>query len=146
MTLKVSHQFAAGDVRDKMARVFGDKITEKTNGEIKFRYYPAKSLYKPKEQWDAMRMGALDMAVGNVLGSNLFNSVIIAVDDLFYTQGPLLAHIDPGHLVSAFVAIMMTGVAVVGFLYRPHRIRHIIGWASVTLLALFLFNALMQYQ
>lgn len=63
MTLKVSHQFAAGDVRDKMARVFGDKVTEKTNGEIKFRYYPAKSLYKPKEQWDAMRMGALDMAV-----------------------------------------------------------------------------------
>lgn len=38
LTLKVSHQFAAGDVRDQMARVFGDKITEMTNGEIKFRY------------------------------------------------------------------------------------------------------------
>jgi TRAP-type transport system periplasmic protein len=63
MTLKVSHQFAAGDIRDKMARVFGDKITEMTNGEIKFRYYPAKSLYKPKEQWDALRQGALDMSV-----------------------------------------------------------------------------------
>lgn len=63
MTLKVSHQFAAGDVRDKMARVFGDMVTERTNGEIKFRYYPAKSLYKPKEQWDAMRMGALDISV-----------------------------------------------------------------------------------
>lgn len=63
MTLKVSHQFAAGDVRDQMARVFGDMVTEKTNGEIKFRYYPAKSLYKPKEQWDALRKGALDMSV-----------------------------------------------------------------------------------
>ena len=63
MTLKVSHQFAAGDVRDQMAKVFGDKVTEKTNGEIKFRYYPAKSLYKPKEQWDALRKGALDMSV-----------------------------------------------------------------------------------
>ena len=61
--LKVSHQFAAGDVRDKMARVFGDMVEKKTDGEIKFRYYPAKSLYKPKEQWDAMRMGALDLAV-----------------------------------------------------------------------------------
>ena len=38
-------------------------VTEKTNGEIKFRYYPAKSLYKPKEQWDALRKGALDMSV-----------------------------------------------------------------------------------
>lgn len=62
MTLKVSHQFAAGDVRDKMARVFGDMVTERTKGQIKFRYYPAKSLYKPKEQWDAMRKGALDMS------------------------------------------------------------------------------------
>jgi TRAP-type transport system periplasmic protein len=63
MVLKVSHQFAAGDVRDRMARMFGDMVTKKTNGEIKFRYYPAKSLFKPKEQWDAMRMGALDMSV-----------------------------------------------------------------------------------
>jgi len=63
MMLKVSHQFAKGDVRDQMARVFGDKVTEKTDGAIQFRYYPAKSLFKPKEQWDAMRMGALDMAV-----------------------------------------------------------------------------------
>jgi TRAP-type C4-dicarboxylate transport system substrate-binding protein len=63
ITFKVSHQFAAGDVRDQMARVFGDMVTQKTNGEVKFRYYPAKSLYKPKEQWDAMRKGALDLSV-----------------------------------------------------------------------------------
>ncbi len=63
MVLKVSHQFAQGDVRDRMARVFGDMVTQKTNGGVKFRYYPAKSLFKPKEQWDAMRKGALDMAV-----------------------------------------------------------------------------------
>ena len=63
MTLKVSHQFAAGDVRDQMGRVFGDMVTKRTNGEIKFRHYPAKSLYKPKEQWDAMRKGGLDMSV-----------------------------------------------------------------------------------
>jgi TRAP-type transport system periplasmic protein len=62
MTLKVSHQFAAGDVRDKMGRVFGDMVTKKTNGEIEFRHYPSSSLFKPKEQWDAMRKGALDMA------------------------------------------------------------------------------------
>ena len=58
MTLKVSHQFAAGDVRDQMGRVFGDMVTKRTNGEIKFRHYPAKSLFKPKEQWDALRKGA----------------------------------------------------------------------------------------
>jgi TRAP-type C4-dicarboxylate transport system substrate-binding protein len=63
MTLKVSHQFAAGDVRDKMAHVFGDMVTEKTKGDIKFRYYPASSLFKAREQWDALRKGALDISV-----------------------------------------------------------------------------------
>lgn len=63
MTLKVSHQFAEGDVRDRMGRVFGDMVTKKTAGAIKFRHYPASSLFKPKEQWDAMRKGALDMSV-----------------------------------------------------------------------------------
>ena len=63
MTLKISHQFAAGDVRDRMAIVFGEMVTKRTNGEIQFRDYPAQSLYKAKEQWDAMRKGGLDMAV-----------------------------------------------------------------------------------
>jgi TRAP-type C4-dicarboxylate transport system substrate-binding protein len=62
MTLKVSHQFAAGDVRDQMGRVFGDMVTEKTKGEIQFRHYPAQSLFKAREQWDAMRKGGLDMS------------------------------------------------------------------------------------
>lgn len=63
MVIKVSHQFSVDDVRDEMARVFGDMVTKKTNGEIKFRYYPSESLFKAKEQWDAMRNGAVDMSV-----------------------------------------------------------------------------------
>jgi cation:H+ antiporter len=94
----------------------------------------------------AVRLAALDMAVGNVLGSNLFNTVIIAVDDLFYSSGPLLADVDTSHAATALTAIMMTGLAVVGFLYRPHRIHHIIGWASVTMLALYLFNTYVQFR
>ena len=93
----------------------------------------------------AVRMGALDMAVGNVLGSNLFNTIIIAVDDVFYTHGPLLSFVDSSHVVSAFIAIMMTGAAIVGFLYRPHRIYNIIGWTSIMMSVLFLFNAYVQY-
>ena len=63
LVMKVSHQFALGDVRDQMARAFGDRVEKNSNGEIKFRYYPCKALFKPKEQWDAMKKGALDMSV-----------------------------------------------------------------------------------
>lgn len=63
MRLKVSHQFAEGDVRDVMAKVFAEKVAQKLGKEVEFRFYPASSLYKAKEQWDAMKQGVLDMSV-----------------------------------------------------------------------------------
>jgi len=62
-TLKVSHQFAEGDVRDQLVRVFAERVSAKLGKEFNFRIYPASSLYKPKEQWDAMKQGALDLSV-----------------------------------------------------------------------------------
>ncbi|MDD4887858.1 MAG: sodium:calcium antiporter, partial [Thiomonas sp.] len=53
----------------------------------------------------ALKLRALDMAVGNLLGSNLFNAVIIAVDDVAYRQGPLLEHVSPLHAVTAMSAV-----------------------------------------
>ncbi len=35
----------------------------------------------------ALRMGAVDLAVGNILGSNLFNLVILSIDDVFFPKG-----------------------------------------------------------
>ncbi len=94
----------------------------------------------------AVRMGAVDMAVGNVFGSNLFNAAIIAVDDLLYTPGPLLADVSPSHGMTGIAAMMMTGVAVVGLLFRPHRIRHVIGWASLALVALYALAVYAQFR
>ncbi len=90
----------------------------------------------------ALRLGALDMAIGNLLGSNLFDIVIVAVDDLFFVDGPILAHVSPLHVVSAISAMMMNGVAVVGLLYRPAgRVFRTVGWASLFLLVIYLFNS-----
>lgn len=63
MKLKISHQFAEGDVRDQLAKVFVEKVTKKLGDQLEFRIYPASSLFKPKEQWDAMRQGTLDFSV-----------------------------------------------------------------------------------
>jgi len=67
----------------------------------------------------ALRLGALDMAISNLLGSNLFNILILAVDDALYFKGPLLSHVSDLHAVSAISATMMSGVAIVGLFYRP---------------------------
>ena len=43
----------------------------------------------------AVRIGAYDLAVGALLGSNAFNMAIIFVADLAYTSGPILSAVDP---------------------------------------------------
>jgi cation:H+ antiporter len=93
-----------------------------------------------------VRQGATDLAIGNVLGSNLFNILILAIDDVFYVAGPLYAAVQPVHIVTAITSIMMTGVAVVGLLYHPRsRLFGIIGWVSASLIALYLFSAFVLY-
>ena len=94
----------------------------------------------------ALRIGALDMAIGNVLGSNLFNVAILAVDDIFYLPGPLFDHVSPIHSVSAVSAIMMSGIAIVGLLYRPTtNLFRKVGWISLFLFLVYLLNSYVIY-
>lgn len=94
----------------------------------------------------ALRLGALDMAISNLFGSNLFNILIIAIDDLFFLRGPLLAHVSPLHAVSALSAVMMSGIAIVGLFYRPKaRLFRAVGWTSLLLLAVYLLNTFVFY-
>lgn len=95
----------------------------------------------------AMRLGAIDMAIANLLGSNLFNVAIVAVDDLAYTRGPLLANVADAHALSVFSALMMTGAVVAGLIYRAEaRILKRLGWVSVLLAALYLANTWVLFR
>jgi cation:H+ antiporter len=90
----------------------------------------------------ALQLGAVDMAIGNLFGSNLFNIGILAIDDIFFLPGSLFDSVSTTHVISAFSAIMMTGAAVVGFLYRPKmRVFKTVGWASIFLFVVYLVNS-----
>jgi cation:H+ antiporter len=94
----------------------------------------------------ALRMGAVDLAIGNLFGSNLFNVAILAIDDLAYLPGPLLADVSISHAASAFSAMMMSGLAVVGLVLRPpSRVYRTVSWISLLLLAVYLLNTLFLY-
>jgi cation:H+ antiporter len=94
----------------------------------------------------ALQLGAVDMAIGNLFGSNLFNIAILAIDDIFYLQGPLFDAVSSTHAISAFSAIMMTGVAIVGLLYRPRtRVLKTVGWVSIFLFTVYLINSYILY-
>lgn len=94
----------------------------------------------------ALRMGAVDLAIGNLFGSNMFNIVLLAIDDLAYLPGPLLGEVSISHAASAFSAMMMSGLAVVGLVLRPtSRVVRTISWLSLLLLVIYLLNSLFLY-
>jgi len=93
----------------------------------------------------AMRMGAVDMSVGNMIGSNLFNMTVIPIDDLFYWQGPVLASVSESHLITALVVILMTGVFIAGLHFKPKRFFRL-SWCNVALIALFLLGVRLSFN
>jgi cation:H+ antiporter len=94
----------------------------------------------------AVRIGAVDMAIANLLGSNMFNIAILVIDDLAFLRGPLLSHVSPMHAMSALSAVVMTGIVVVALLYRPRdRLFRTVGWASLGLFTVYLLNTYLLY-
>jgi len=63
ITLKASHQWPGGkgDVRDEMVQIIAKEVGAADVG-LSVRVYPGKSLFKPREQWDAMVKGQLDIS------------------------------------------------------------------------------------
>jgi len=93
----------------------------------------------------ALRMGAVDIALGNLFGSNLFNIGILALDDVLYTKGSLLSHVSGGHLVTVLAAITMTAIATIGLTYQTTRKLHVFAWDSIGLVIVYVIATLVLY-
>ena len=94
----------------------------------------------------AVKMGAIDLAIGNLFGSNIFNILILGIDDIFYVKGPLLSFINQNHAISTLSAIMMTAIAIIGLTYRAEKKRMFVAWDSIAIAAVFMLNLALLYS
>jgi len=69
----------------------------------------------------AIRLGAKELAVANMLGSNLFNMAIIFLNDVFYRKAPIFAVISKQHILTAFIVILMTLIVIAGLILKPKK-------------------------
>lgn len=94
----------------------------------------------------ALRLGSADMAIGNLLGSNLFAILVIALDDIAWRAGPIYSAVAPEHAVTAFAAAAMAGLSIVGLLYRPgNRFFGRASWLGLALVAVYLLASYAVY-
>jgi cation:H+ antiporter len=73
----------------------------------------------------AVRMGAPDLAIGNVFGSNAFNMALIVPLDLAH-DGPLLAAVSTAHAVTGIWVVLVSAVAVMGQIYNAESRQRLI--------------------
>ena len=90
----------------------------------------------------ALRLGAVDMAIADILGSNMFNIAIILPVDIFYTQGVLLSLVSTSNLITVAVVVTMNVLVIAGLLLRHKRKTFgVISWNTLAIIGLFVFTA-----
>ena len=93
----------------------------------------------------AVRIGALDLGIGNVLGSNLFNLLILGLDDIFYRQGPLMANAAASHSISIVAIVMMNALFLIGLTYKVMTKRFVVAWDTGAIAAVYVVAVALSY-
>lgn len=94
----------------------------------------------------AVRMGSIDLAVGNLLGSNIFNVLILAIDDIVYPKGLILKDASDFHLISVLSTILMAAVVVIGLSYRAKGKRYFLAWDAATIFLIYITSLIFLYH
>jgi cation:H+ antiporter len=94
----------------------------------------------------AIRMGSIDLAVGNLLGSNLFNILILAIDDILYTKGHILKDASSNNLFSVFSTILMTAVVIIGLSFHIKGKRYLLAWDAMLVGIIYFVNLFLLYK
>jgi cation:H+ antiporter len=96
--------------------------------------------------WTAVRVGAYDMAVGNLFGSNIFNMFALGIADLVYTRGRFLGAISPVFALAGMLALLLTTLGLVGNLARLRRRLWIVEIDALLLLLVYLGGMWLLYR
>ncbi len=130
----------------------GDKIADEMGWEASFMgtQFLALSTSLPEiaASFAALRLGAPELAITNLLGSNLFNmGFVLFIDDIVFTGGALWQEIADVHTLTAVVAIAMTAIVIAGIQTTRLKAgrRPIITFEGASMLLLYILTSVMVF-
>lgn len=94
----------------------------------------------------ALRLGAKELAVANMVGSNLFNITIISVNDVLYRKASIFSILSQQHIFTAFIVIFMTITVISGLILKPKR-KTVLGLSfyGIILIVIFVIGAYINF-
>jgi len=93
----------------------------------------------------AIMIGAKEIAIANMLGSNLFNMVIVFFDDVLYRKAPILEVVSPGNIISGCTVMAMTAVIILAMVTKVKRRSLGVSWYVPVLFVIFILGAYANY-
>jgi cation:H+ antiporter len=97
--------------------------------------------------YGAIRVGSVNMAMGNLFGSNLFNMAIIPVADITYTKGPIFEFVSRGHMAAAVFATIAILIPIIGIRERNFRVKILgVSFHSYAIVALYAVYTVYLYM
>ena len=92
------------------------------------------------------RLGAYDMIVGNILGSNLFNLGIIFIADLLYRDGSVFADPKGNQVIPALFSIILVSLMIFGIMRKkPAKGKYKVHIETFFILGLYLIGLWLMY-
>lgn len=85
----------------------------------------------------AVRRGALQLAVGGIIGGNTFDTLFLTISDLGYRDGSIYHAVGSDDLFWLAIGMLMTGILLLGLIYREKRGPGSIGRESLALLCIY---------
>jgi len=93
----------------------------------------------------AMRIGALDLAVGNLFGSNAFNMATLLAFDLVSPGASIFTMLSPLHALSGLFAVALMALGLAAIVYRAERRFRMIEPDSLAMVMLYAVGVAMLY-
>jgi cation:H+ antiporter len=94
----------------------------------------------------AMRMRQYEMAISDILGTNLFNVALIFLIDAVYRGGPVLNEVGNFSLFAALLSILLSVFYLLGLIERRNRTVARMGIDSLAILIVYLGGLFLLYQ
>lgn len=89
----------------------------------------------------AVRRGALQLAIGGIIGGNMFDALFISASDFAYREGSIYHAVSERTVFWMALVVLMTSVLLLGLLRREKQGPAGIGWESIWLLMLWVGGA-----
>jgi cation:H+ antiporter len=94
----------------------------------------------------ALRMGAQNLAIANLMGSNATNMALIFFVDIAYRDGPILETADPSLVVAGGGAILLMAIGTMAIVLKAERRRLPVDLAAVLMLLAYVFSLFAVYN